>query len=67
MAKKMTTPGRHELIGVLRERYMLGSREEKGRILDEFTLTSGCHRKSAIRILNGSADLDPQPRRGGRK
>ncbi len=47
MAKKMTTPGRQELIGVLRERYAQGSRAEKGRILDEFTLISGCHRKSA--------------------
>ncbi|WP_372613705.1 ISNCY family transposase, partial [Halomonas sp.] len=63
MAKTMTTPGRQELIGVLRERYAQGSRAEKGRILDEFTLTSGCHRKSAIRILNGSAELDTQPRK----
>jgi len=50
MGKKMTTPGRKELICVLRERYALSSREEKSRILDEFTLTSRYHRKSAIRI-----------------
>jgi hypothetical protein len=66
MGKKMTTPGRKELICVLRERYALSSREEKSRILDEFTLTSRYHRKSAIRILSGSADLDPQPSRGRR-
>lgn len=63
MAKKLTTLGRQELIAVLRERYAQGSREEKGRILDEFTLISGCHRKSAIRILNGSADLASRPRK----
>ncbi|MDT8405574.1 ISNCY family transposase [Sulfuriflexus sp.] len=62
----MTNSGRQELIGVLRERYAQGSRAEKGRILDEFTLISGCHRKSAIRILSGVAELDPQPRKSTR-
>lgn len=58
MAKKMASPVLRELTRVLRERYRESSRQEKGRILEEFVLLSGYHRKSAIRILNGSLELD---------
>ena len=42
-----------EYAEAMRERYRLGSRVEKGRILDEFTTVTGYHRKSAIRLLSG--------------
>ena len=41
----------------LRKRYRESSKSEKGVILSEFCLTTGYHRKSAIRLLN------PKPRR----
>ena len=55
MSKKITQQMRRELVEALRSRYSAGSREEKTRILEEFASISGYHRKSAIRILNGSA------------
>lgn len=56
MTKLVTAKIRSELVAALRERYQAGSRDQKGRILAEFVATSGYHRKSAIRILNGDAD-----------
>ena len=38
-----------------RRRYEAAGRAEKGRLLDEFCETTGMHRKSAIRLLNGKA------------
>jgi hypothetical protein len=45
-------------------RYVAGGRVEKGRILDEFCLTTGMHRKAAIRLLNRK--VGPRERRKGR-
>lgn len=42
---------RSELIETLRDRYRQAARTDKGRILDEFAVLSGCHRKHAIRLL----------------
>jgi hypothetical protein len=52
--KKVTVQTRRELVEAIRVRYLASSREEKTRILQEFSATTGCHRKSAIRILNGA-------------
>lgn len=48
----VTAEARKEIVGALRERYRRASREQKGRILSEFGLLSGYHRKHAIRLLN---------------
>lgn len=56
----MTERGRREYAEALRERYRLASKRERGRILDEYCRTTGCHRKAAIRRLRG------QPRPAGR-
>lgn len=56
MTKIVTAEARRELVAVLSERYKAGSRDQKGRILAEFVATSGYHRKSAIRILNGDGE-----------
>jgi len=45
----MTT--RDELVVVLAGRYALGSRVERGRMLDEFAVSTGHHRKHAMRLL----------------
>ncbi len=53
----MTAPARRELVEALRQRYAAATREEKQRILSEFSSVSGLHRKSAIRVLNAEADV----------
>ena len=44
-----------EYVQALRSRYFGASREEKGKMLDEFTKVTGLHRKAAIRLLNRSS------------
>jgi hypothetical protein len=41
-----------EYAQALRSRYFKASREEKGKMLDEFTQVTGLHRKAAIRLLH---------------
>jgi hypothetical protein len=45
---------RRQLLRALKTRYQAASKAEKTRILEEFILISGYHRKSAIRLLNGA-------------
>lgn len=52
---------RRALVDALRQRYNSGSRADKSQILEEFVAVSGYHRKSAIRILNASAELREEP------
>jgi len=47
----MSLSARHELIASLRARYVLADRTEKANILNEFTATTGLHRKYAISVL----------------
>jgi hypothetical protein len=49
-----------EYTQALRGRYFKASKEEKGKMLDEFTKVTGLHRKAAIRLLNRLS----QPRTG---
>jgi hypothetical protein len=49
-------------------RYQGANRRQKKVILDEFCQTYGCHRKHAVRLLNGPVPgKDPRPHGGGRK
>lgn len=41
-----------QLLRALKTRYQTASKAEKTRILEEFILINGYHRKSAIRLLN---------------
>lgn len=43
---------KHEVTKEVLPRYLKANKEEKGRILDEFSATTGYHRKSAIRKLH---------------
>ncbi|MBI0679111.1 hypothetical protein HCH73_18960 [Citrobacter koseri] len=54
---------RRQLLRALKTRYQAASKAEKTRILEEFILISGYHRKSAIRLLNGAVTSDNQRRR----
>jgi hypothetical protein len=48
----VTRRSMHEYAQELRSRYFKARKEEKGRILNEFTQVTGLHRKAAIRLLN---------------
>lgn len=56
---------RRELVRAVRERYCEASIDQRGRILDGFVEVTGYHRKHAIRLLKGGAELT-SPRGGGR-
>ncbi|MFM4810548.1 transposase family protein [Aeromonas hydrophila] len=53
---------RRQLLQALRTRYQAASKAQKTRMLEEFILVSGYHRKSAIRLLN-AAVTSGNPRR----
>lgn len=57
---------RKELIEAVHKRYGSATRDEKARILDEFTAVTGCHRKHAIRILGQQANVPHAGRPNGR-
>src|SRR5438094_4884513 len=48
-------------------RYHQASKIEKKRILDEFCRTYRCHRKHAIRLLNGPIPSPQRPKRRGQR
>ena len=57
---------RNELVVALSGRYVSSNRKERGRILDEFVVVSGLHRKHAMRLLRAgrsSQRSGPRPRR----
>lgn len=54
---------RRQLLRALKTRYQAANKSEKTRILEEFILISGYHRKSAIRLLNGAVTNGSQQRR----
>ena len=58
----MTT--RKELTEAVGTRYRSAPKSEKRKILDEFVALTGCHRKHAIRALNGmrAADVETKAR-----
>ena len=66
MTTGITRQARTELVAALRDRYQGSSKAEKTRILEEFVAVSGYHRKAAIRLLNGSREVDGRTTRRGR-
>src|ERR1700730_5275511 len=58
---------RDELVIALAARYVSSNRNERGRILDEFTAITGLHRKHAMRLLRaGQPNRRSGPRPGRR-
>jgi len=61
----MSPQARWEYMKTIHERYAQAKcKREKGVILDEFSKTYDCHRKHALRVLNGPT---PGPRRAARQ
>jgi len=56
-----------EYVEALRGRYFRASKEEKGKMLDEFIRVTGFHRKAAIRLLNRVSRPTLGKRRGRKR
>ena len=56
-----------EYTEAVRWRYLKARKKEKGRILDEFVLVTGYHRKAAIRLLHRDGLQRQRKRRGCRR
>ncbi len=57
----MSLNSKHELLEVVRPRYLKASKVEKQKILDEFTSATGYHRKHAIRVLKNQVQVQNHP------
>jgi hypothetical protein len=53
-----------EYIRTVHSRYIRAKKNEKGKILDEFVIITGHHRKSAIRALGSKSHFKRADRRG---
>jgi hypothetical protein len=53
----MSLTSKHELLETIRPRYLKASKAEKQKILDEFTLATGYHRKYAIRVFKNQVQV----------
>ncbi|MFC1981162.1 hypothetical protein ACFLVN_02840 [Chloroflexota bacterium] len=60
----MTRRSIMEYAQALRSRYFRESKEEKSKMLDEFTQVTGLHRKAAIRLINRLSRHGAGKRRG---
>ena len=60
----MTRQSIREYARAIRVRYRQSNKEGKTKILDEFTKTTGLHRKAAIRLLNKDPLLRGREKRG---
>ncbi len=58
----MSLTSKHELLETIRPRYLKASKVEKKKILDEFTLATGYHRKYAIRVLKNRVQVQNRPK-----
>jgi len=60
----MTRGSIREYTEAVRGRYLRASKKEKGKILDEFTKVTGCHRKAAIRLFHRGNQARANKKRG---
>ena len=60
----MSQRSKHELFAAIQPRYLKATKVEKQRILDEFTISTGYHRKYAIRILKRGYKRRPHKPKG---
>jgi hypothetical protein len=61
---EVSAAARQELVQAVGERYRGGTADAKRRILDEFVVLTGYHRKHAIRVLNGGTGTPATTKRG---
>jgi len=63
---EMTINERRKYLRKMKTRYKGAVRNERGRLLDEMEAVTGLHRKSLIRLMNGSLERKRRSRERGR-
>ena len=58
----MTIDERRKYLRRMKARYVRANRKERGSLLDEMEAVTGMHRKSLIRLLNGTLERQPRVR-----
>jgi hypothetical protein len=61
----MSQKSKHELLEVVRPRYLKAGKVEKQKILDQFTCATGYHRKHATRVLKNRVPMRKRRKRTG--
>ena len=64
--EKMTIDERRKYLRKMTKRYVKATRAEKGLLLNEMQAVTELHRKSLIRLVNGSLERQPRQRQRGR-
>jgi hypothetical protein len=63
---KMTVDERYKYLRKMKTRYVKANRKGRKQLLDEMEQVTGLHRKSLIRLLNGSLQRTPRAKQRGR-
>jgi len=63
---KMNIDERRKYLRMMKRRYVETRRKDRGRLLDEMAAMTGLHRKSLIRLMNGSLARQPRNQQRGR-
>ena len=63
---EMTIDERFKYLRKMKKRYVHAGRKERGQLLDEMEAVTGLHRKSLIRLINGSLKRRLRRRQRGR-
>jgi hypothetical protein len=63
---KMNIDERRKYLRRMKKRYVQAGRKEQGRLLDEMEAVTELHRKSLVRLMNGSLERKPRQRQGDR-
>jgi hypothetical protein len=61
----MTIDERRKYLRAMKKRYLKAGRMERGRLLDEMEAVTDLHRKSLIRLMNGSLERTPRCKQRG--
>lgn len=61
------SPPDDKYLAALKKRYAQATKKERGKILDEYVQTTGCHRKHAIAVLSGKRKRVKRPIRRPRR
>lgn len=63
---KMTIDERRKYLCTMKKRYVKAGRKERTQLLGEMEAVTGLHRKSLIRLMNGSLERKPRRKQRGR-
>ena len=64
--EKMTIDERRKYLRIMRERYLLADRQERGGLLDEMVDVTKLDRKTLIRLMKGRLERQPRRKQRGR-